>query len=297
MKNRLSYFCPRSIIIGIGLSYMLSLNGASLLLVMIISFAINYFLIDKINTQSSSILILSFLIYLSVITCNLCHTLYLENTSLLLIVLFTLFIPFMISFIKRESFVKLSDNLFKCSLLIFTLTTISLIPYIDLNNLKPIEMPNITNMLKGIVLFSTSNLLPSLLINEKDKKHILISNTTILILTFLIITVLGLKESIFYRYPEYVVLKRVKFLNFISNVDNIFFFIILVDLIIVMSLCFNKLIKNNKIYNIILFATTVLTTYLLTSSGKVLNGLYNLFPYYILISFIMTILFKKRKYK
>ena len=297
MKNRLSYFCPRSIIIGIGLSYMLSLNKACLLLVMIISFIINYFVVDKINSRNNSILIYSYLIYLSVITCNLCHTLYLENTSLLLIVSFSLLIPFMISFIKRESFVKLSDNLFKCSLLIFTLTTISLIPYIDLNNLKPIEMPNITNMLKGVILFSSSNLLPSLLLDEKDKKHILISNITIIILTFLIITVLGLNESTFYRYPEYVVLKRVKFLNFITNVDNIFFFIILVDLIIVMSLCFNRLIKNNKIYNTILFVITILTTYLLTTSGKVLNGLYNLFPYYILISFIVTILFKKKKYK
>lgn len=297
MKNRLSFFCSRIMFIGIGLSYLLNLSKTTILLAMILGTFINYLLIDKFKSKNNPLLIFILLIYLGTITCNLCHTLYLENTSLSFIIFFTMFIPFMISFIRREAFIKLSDNLFKCSLLIFSLTIISLIPYVDINNIRPIKLPNISNLMKATILFSASSLTPAILLGEADRTHNLIGNITTIILTFLIISVLGLKEACFYRYPEYVVLKRISFLDFISNVDNIFFFIILVDLTIGLSLCYNKLIKDNRKYNITLFFISIIIVNIIAFHGSLLNSIYNLFPYYTLFLLVTTILLKKRKYK
>ena len=173
---------------------------------------------------------------------------------------------------------------------------LSLLPFIKIDYIKPFEVPNILNIIKGSILFASTSILPSYVLNEKNKKEYLIGSISILILTFLILTVLGEKEALLYRYPEYVVLKRVRFLNFVSNFENIFFFIILVDLIMVISLCYNKLIKNNKYYNIGLFVSTIIIIYILTYYQKILNVVYNTFPIFVIVTILMTFISKKKKY-
>lgn len=296
MKNRLSYFCSRVLFIGIGLSYLLDLNGSSLLISMLIGLLIGYFIIDRTKYNKHNELIFLLLISLGSSISNMCHTLYLENTSLLFIIIFTMLISFMISFIKRRAYIRLSENLFNWSIFIFITMCFSLIPFIKIDYIRPFEVPNIIDIIKGSMLFAATSILPSYVLNEKNKKEYLIGSISIIILTFLILTVLGEKEALLYRYPEYVVLKRVKFLNFVSNFENIFFFIILVDLIVVISLCYNKLIKNNKIYDIGLFVITVLIIYILTFYQKILNIVYSSFPIFVVITILMTFISKKKKY-
>ena len=119
MKNRLTYFCSRSLFVGIGLSYLIDLNGVNLLISMLLGLLIGYIIIDKTKYKKNNGLIFLLLISLGSSISNLCHTLYLENTSLLFIVIFTMFISFMISYIKRKAFIRLIENLFYWSILLF----------------------------------------------------------------------------------------------------------------------------------------------------------------------------------
>ena len=296
MKNRLSYFCSRVLFIGVGLSYLLDLNGNNLLISMILGLIIGYFILDKTKYNKHNELIFLLLISLGSSISNLCHTLYLENTSLLFIIIFTMFISFMISFIKRNAFIRLSENLFNWSIILFVFMCISLIPFIKIDYLKPFGINNYLNIIKGSLLFAGTSILPSYVLNEKNKKEYLIGTISTCILTFLILSILGTLEASLYRYPEYVVLKRIKFLNFVSNFENIFFFIILVDLIITISLCYSKLIKHNIIFDISLLILSIIIIYLLTYYQKILNIIYNSFPIFIIVTLLMTLIPKKRKY-
>ena len=294
MKNRLTYFCSRSLFVGIGLSYLIDLNGVNLLISMLLGLLIGYIIIDKTKYKKNNGLIFLLLISLGSSISNLCHTLYLENTSLLFIVIFTMFISFMISYIKRKAFIRLSENLFYWSILLFIMMCISLIPFVNISYLKPFTIPSYIILFKGSLLFAGTSILPSYILDEKDKKNYLLGSITIIIITFLIFAILGIKEAALYRYPEYIVLKRINFLNFISNFENIFFFIILVDLVIVISLCYSKLIKHNKLNDMFLFLLSVLTIYILTFYQKTLNTIYYLFPIFVLGSFLMTFVTKKK---
>ena len=303
MKDYKSYFLGRALFIGIGLSYIFTVSESMFWLSEIIGYIIglifikqikqfnNYKFINKIN-------IIILILLLGIIFVNLSHTLYLDETPLLLITSITMISAYLVSLVKNNAFVRMNNILFKISITIIILAFLLLIPYINISYMEPINIHKCGNILYGASLYMTFSLYPIISIDEFDKKNIIknytISSLTITLISFLIVAVMGLKEATFYRYPEYILFKRIQILDFISNVDSIFFFIIILDLLLSLSMCYKKF--DNKKRSIVLIISIILVNFICDFT-RYLNVLFIILPYYIFISFFMTIIPKINKYK
>ena len=84
----------------------------------------------------------------------------------------------------------------------------------------------------SLIILSTDNNLP---------KYYFLANLTIIIMGILIIGILGPDLINIYRYPEYMILKVIKILNFIEKVENIFAIATLFDLFMVLSISMNSI--------------------------------------------------------
>jgi hypothetical protein len=297
MKDKTSYFLVRSLFIGIGLSKLFELtsfNIITFLVGFIFGFIILNTIINKIIYNKLNLILIT--IYLNTILINLCHSLYLDNTSLILLIIFTNLVIYLISSISDKAFNILSYKLYKLSIILIILSIILLLPHIKLNNF--INTNN--NYLFSSFYLGILSTYPLININLNNKKetiiNYIISFITIFILSFIMEGVLGYKEILMYRFPEYIVFKRINILNFIYNVDNIFLFIYIIDLILASSKCIKNItdIKLNKIVIIILIS---ILSYIICKNSTLLNLINNYFIYITISLFIATILVNIFKYK
>ena len=121
------------------------------------------------------------------------------------------------------------------NIIVYILSSISLINEIKLDNILPIAKTNITNILLSSIKLTCINVLPSilLLIIPKDKitnkkkytKWIIYSYIfgAIISLFTIISTIgtLGIHLTRLFEYPEYIVLKKIKLLGFLERTENI----------------------------------------------------------------------------
>ncbi len=118
------------------------------------------------------------------------------------------------------------------NLTLYLLAVFNLTPQIEIDNLKPILEYGIKAPLKGslyIILFNISPIFLFLGIPKKQikssKKQIILAYFIALLLMFIISFVtlgnLGIHLSRIYQFPEYIVLKKVNYFNFLDRVENI----------------------------------------------------------------------------
>lgn len=123
--------------------------------------------------------------------------------------------------------------LFLLTSLIMILLWICLIPYIDLNNLKPYIDVEKSKIIKSSIIYLAYITMPILYI--LDLKHIthdkksfgkkiiisyFISSTIVIIFLFLIISVYGINLASILTYPVYALYKKVQILGFIERIEN-----------------------------------------------------------------------------
>ena len=87
-----------------------------------------------------------------------------------------------------------------------------------------------------------------------------------------------------YSYPEYTILRRIRFFNFIENIENFICINWFFDLFISLSLFISKLkdtlnIKNNIIPFIICFTILYIVYTFFSNNFNNTITLYNIFPY------------------
>ena len=160
---------------------------------------------------------------------------YLENTPLIIIgISFIILIIYAnlkgIKTITRLSFILLVFDLILLIIPIFNISSLN-----DFNNLKPILLNGLKNPLIGsfkIIILNINNIFLLTIIpknkimdNKKVNKCLLFALLISLIIMFLIviitITSLGINLSLYYEYPEYIILKKVNIFNFFNRVENI----------------------------------------------------------------------------
>ncbi len=121
------------------------------------------------------------------------------------------------------------------SLILYLISAIGLIPNIDIENLKPFLEFGMSRPIKGIFYVIAINLAPAFLLlaipknsiidNEKYKTYISISYIMSIILMLIvfiyIIGNLGIHLASYYQFPEYMVLKRINFFEFINRIENL----------------------------------------------------------------------------
>ena len=295
--DKSAYFNSRALFIGYGLTLLFKMSHHDILFSIILGFILViiflYFIKNINNYKLITTILLSIIVSISII--NLTKTLYLENTPLILIICFTLLIVYYISNIKKEPWNKFVSLLYTLSIVMFIIIFLSLVPHIKIEYLRPINIINYKNMIKSSIMFFIISTYPIIRLNDlNNKKEIIlryiISSLTILLMAFIVLTVLGEKEALLYRYPEYIVLKRIKMLDFISNVDNILFFAIYLDLIVCLSSSIRKLNIKVPYLKVITLFFLGAVVYVICNHSSLINTILEIFIPLIIIMFILTII-------
>ncbi len=210
---------------------------------------------------------------------------------------------------------------------IFNIT--SLLQYFDINNIKPFLVTDATSVVKTslVTAFLFSGPLFLLTFFRKNdiknnnvlkKKVFLFYGLSAIVLFSIAIMItgcLGIELVSIFTYPEYIVLKKINILNFISSVENIsvllwFFYIIITTsfgLIVIKKIISKKLkIKKNKNEKIIVLIMIIISIVIQTI---LFNNDYSLdtpelvyipaliYALFIFISLIILITYKLKKHK
>ena len=121
------------------------------------------------------------------------------------------------------------------NIIVFIISTTSLIKEINLDYLLPILKTDQSNILITSIKITIINILPIIIIliipkasitnQKKYHKSIIISYITGMLITFIIITgtitTLGIYLTKTFEYSEYIVLKKIKLFGFLERIENI----------------------------------------------------------------------------
>lgn len=306
----LSFFLTRSLfMIGI-YSLLINLTQSNVLLVCFLGMLLGYFILfllfkkDKINKHILCLISITILIITITANSVLNNTYLLFKTPPLIIM-----ITFLLLGMYGAS--KGTTNIARCSFIIgwislfmLTLATLGLINVIKLDNILPFLKEDFTNILCGISIFTSTSILPNiLLINYKEdlkfkdiSKGYIIGCLTIILFMFLIISIFGYDLSKLVRFPEYLILKKINIGGF-TNIENV----LVMELIATILICGMTAIKvlkdntNKYLYYIIIILITIGMTLLVFNTNYVSVLYLKKYSHYIFIILILLSLLLKEK--
>ncbi len=300
--DKSSYFNSRALFIGYGLSLLFKMSHHDILFSILLGFVLGLIFLFAFNNKKDyklikfvTTILLSVIVFISII--NLTKTLYLENTPLVFIICFSLIVVYYISSIKNKAWNKLTSILYVISLVMFVIIFLGLSVHIRIDYLRPIKIIDFKDVIKSSLMFFIISVYPIIRLNEKDNKKELIiryivSSITIFLMAFIVLSVLGEKEALLYRYPEYIVLKRIKMLDFISNVDNILFFAIYLDLIVSLSSSIRNLDIKIPYLKVLVMFFIGAVVFVICNHSSLINIVLKLFAFVICSMFLLTIIAK-----
>ena len=178
-----------------------------------------------------------------------------------------------------NAFLRSTNTLFIFLLILILSTAFMLLPGIEIDYFKPVMTSKINNILLGSLSTAITMTLPIVLIPNFKKyykpKFYLYSAIILFIIIICTFGNLGVEMSALYRYPEYIVLKRISALNFIDNVENILFiiWIIIGFTSSTMSSLNIKKLYGNKVFYISIISLYLLISFWLIDSYKVIEFL------------------------
>lgn len=144
--------------------------------------------------------------------------------------------------------------LFIISLVIVSIKTLLLANEFEISNIFPILDTGKMNIIKGSLLYAVLSITPGFVLIDEDIsfkksfKYYLVGNITNMIVIITITLILGDMVNV-YSYPEYTILRRIKFFRFIENIENFICINWFFDLFISLSIFINKLKCGIKVRN------------------------------------------------
>lgn len=227
-----------------------------------------------------------------------------QTPDIVIIIPFALLICYLctkgIQNISRTTFILVILNI-----ILLIIALISLVPQIKASNLMPSLEHGIFPPLKGGAYITLFNILPLYLLlaipknnivqSEKNKKYFFVTYTLSLFIMFLIILTtmgnLGVHLSSIYQYPEYMVLKRINFFNFINRIENIIniqwifgLYILLTLGIFYINSFVNK--KNRKIIPYFIISIVILLSFIFFKNIVIFNTYIQKYLIYTRIIFV-----------
>lgn len=305
----LSFYMTRALFLGGGLSMLVKLSGNDVLLIGILGILLGYFILylffkkGSINKYISVFIALSILVVNAISNAILTSTYLLFSTPTLLIVI--MFFLTLIYCSKKEFKVigRVSEIFIIIASIEIFLAILGLTPLIKVDNMLPLFDTKLLDVIKGILVFSGASLLPNiLLINYKgDLKFkdvsigYILGSLLMVLVMFLIITIYGSQFASITRFPEFLILKKIDFLGYFSNVENILVTEWMINLLICALVCI-KTLKDNLpqmlFYILILFLIFGCEIFL---SRSYINILYvKKYFYYIAFILVLFSLFLKK---
>ena len=324
MKNKLSYFIAKSSMFGIGFFLLFKDNGKNSWLSIILGTLIGIIIIffyhlikkelhnkkitaylkeSKIGKLYLIIFIIFYMFLIIIILLILAifvNSFYLLNTPKLLIALPFLILASYLAYKEDYILTNLSNLIFYISMILVIIFSLLLIPYIDYTELMPYFNYQVVNVLKGSFIYASITSIPQILIIDFDKKFVntLKNYITASVINLIIVlgTILALGNTLIkvYNFPEYAVLKQIKILDFIENIENMSALGWYFELFMLLSLTVTKLKealpkKKNPLYLLILLIISTYISIIIFDSNYALT--LKLFYYYPIILLIFFIIF------
>lgn len=197
---------------------------------------------------------------------------------------------------------KLSSTLFPMSIILSLFSIISIFGNFDYYNFLPVLTVKPSNLFMTILSFAGISAFPGILSLHFDSniknytKFYLLAALSVVILAFCINGVFGEVLVNVFRFPEYMILKQVKLLNFIEKIENILSIAWAFDLFITSALSIYSIKdlvpKKKNVWSTLLIIGIVA---ILIDKFFDFNYIHELFLYYALpyicLFFSITILF------
>jgi len=340
-KQKLSvmYFLSRAIFLGVGYSLMFSKVGKDAwisvilgtIIGTIIVFLISYILKYKKDKSLKELFkemkflgfiikiiyfaFIFFLLYECILIMQTMTTsFFLVNSPPLFIGLTGAFLVIMTIKENDTTLFKVAESLITIAVITVFITMLVLIPYGEIEAFLPVFTANTKDIFIGAIYYaaiSTTPLLLSLDFKDDGKgliKMYLFTSLILFIICTVIILVLGPELISIYRFPEYMVLKRIKFMNFVEKIENIISIIWILDAYMILATTTQTLKnllpkKGGKITSIIILLIITFITGIVFGGNYILVlETYQLVPIILsvaLISILMPVflyvLFKQRK--
>ena len=236
-----NYLLPFSLFIGLGITKIVNMAGndawISVILGTILGLGINYIFVKlpKNNNKVCTYIVNFCLLLLGITTLTkLISSVYLDKTSNLIVCLPFIILIFYTSMKDNYSLFKTTSILNLIYLLFILFAFGSLIPSTEIDNFKPILINPLGNILLGSLEFALYSTVPLMVMPDLKEKYnykaYLGSCLFLLIIFGLIIGNLGLDLAKSYRYPEYMLFKNINILDFIENIENVLFFVWIINI-------------------------------------------------------------------
>ncbi len=307
----LIYLLTFPLFMGVGFSKIIKNVGSdawiSILIGTIIGLGINYIIksMPKEDNKLFKLLYnICFLVIGTMLIGKLVSSIYLSRTPTYIVLIPGGYLIYYTSLKGRKTLYKSVSILVFLHIFLFLCAALTLIPTIKIDYFLPIMTTSINKILLSSLDFALISTSPMILINNFKEKYnykiYLISALLLLIILLCTIGNLGIEVSKLYRYPEYMVFKRISILNFIENIENILFTLWIINIFVLTSLsCINiKEITNNKFLLIILIIMIYLLDKYALNTYKVTDFYLKYYTYMLLIImllFLLSKIFKKKK--
>lgn len=275
--NSVIFLLPRPLFLGLGIYRIIHLSGSYFWLSIILGILFGLFLniifkklADiKLIKKSISIILLVYCLYTLTSAVS---TLYLNITPKI-IILITLLLMIIYSRMKSKTTIfKVANILFIISIGLFIFTLLTLFPLIDITNFTSENSFILKNILIASLYFAFLSTLPYITLPDFKEKYnhkiYLLSCIYTLLLFTLIIGILGVPVASIYKYPEYIIYKKISILNIIENVQNILFMSWIFESFTILGIASNNL--NKKILLFILIAILIIYSLLITRINNII---------------------------
>lgn len=194
---------------------------------------------------------------------------------------------------------RVSTCLFPISVVLTLVSLVALCGYATLDNVKPLFVTETFSFIKAVFYYTSLSVTPSILMLVTTKSNstwsYLFSSFTLIAKMFLILAIIGPLLATIYRFPEYIILKEIKLLDFIEKIENIVALSWIFDVFVYLSMSsiFIKELLPKKKKGLV-HAIIVLGVYLLAFLviGKYYTNeilIYFALPIFTAIVFLITI--------
>lgn len=277
----LTNFFSKALFLGIGISKVLIDAKESAIFSIILGTifgTIILFILNKLSFYKCNgirKLIMFIIIYILLVIgltefTTLISSIYLIDIKKYILMLPTLAVILYMNSKSIEVHYKVSSMLYSVSFTIFIVSFFSLAPKIDYLNLLPLFNVSLKKILFTSLEFTLFSVVPNILLGgldiKKDNKIIkryLMSNLLLSLVILLTQGILSIELVRMFKFPEYIVLKKISLLDFINNVENIISFLWIFTIFMYLSICSKELydmaydtFNNRYIYPIFLFIST-----------------------------------------
>lgn len=262
------YLLSFPLFMGAGLSKLIAEAQSdiwiSIIIGTIFGLIINFILTklpNKCNKICKLISTTSLLFFGIIILSKLISSIYLSNTPSFLIIIPLTSLAIFSATKGIETFYKTSGILLIIFMIFFIFAALTLAPTVKIDFFLPIATSSFKNIIYSAIHYALISTLPLILLpnfkeHYKARTYIL-SSITILIMAIATLGNLGPEIATLYRYPEYMVFKKISILKFIDNIENILFSIWIIVSCEINHISALNLIKEIKTKGLIIISILI----------------------------------------